>query len=68
MTAFDKFLDFLVPLLVIIGMLWILYKPFKKPLDALGGWIKRMSSGEEEAEQLEGEYHIPTVRDNLDFQ
>jgi len=69
MTAFDSFLNFLVPVLVVIAMLWILYKPFKKPIDALGGWIKKIIRGEEEtAEELEGGYNIPTIRDNLDFE
>lgn len=51
-TALDNFLNFIIPILVVVAMLWILYKPFKKPIDALGKWIKKIISGEGEAEQL----------------
>jgi len=67
MTAFDSFLNFMVPILVVIAMLWILYKPFKKPIGALTNWIKGLIRGEEEAEQLEG-YNLPVIRQNLDFE
>jgi len=67
MTAFDDLLNFMVPILVVIAMLWILYKPFKQPLNALGRWIKKLIGGEEEGDQLEG-YNLQPVRENLDFQ
>lgn len=70
MTAFDSFLNFIIPILVVIGMLWILYKPFSKPINALGNWIKRLIKGEEEiAEEIEGSsYNIPIIKQNLDFE
>lgn len=68
MTAFDDLLNILVPFLVVIAMLWILYKPFKKPLDTLGGWIMKLIRGkDDEGEQLEG-YNLQPVSQNLDFQ
>ena len=46
----DAILNFAIPFVIIVGMLFLIYKSAKEPIDQLVGWIKRMiMSGKDKA-------------------
>lgn len=38
----DAFLNFSIPFIIILGMIFLIYKAAKEPIDQFVGWIKRM--------------------------
>jgi len=54
-TGLDAVLNFVIPFLVISGMIFLIYKAAKEPIDQLGRWIKGMiqSSGEKTTENVQ---------------
>ena len=41
MPVLDSILNFMIPFLVISGMIFLIYKAAKEPIDQFAGWIKR---------------------------
>ena len=51
--SLDAILNFLIPIAVWIFLAWILYVPFKEPINALVRKIKEWKDGREEEEPWE---------------
>ena len=49
-TWIDSLLNFIIPPAIIVFLAWILYLPFKKPLDALFAKIRDWKDNREESE------------------
>ena len=41
-TGLDAVLNFAIPFLIICGMIFLIYKAAKEPIDQFAGWIKGM--------------------------
>lgn len=48
--SLDSILNFIIPIAVTIFIMWILYVPFKEPIDKLFNTIKGWKEGREEEE------------------
>ena len=60
MAALDSILNFMIPFLVISGMMFLIYKSAKEPIDQFAGWIKRtiqssMESSKDNAQEVYSE-------------
>ena len=60
MPALDAILNFMIPFLVIAGMIFLIYKAAKQPIDQFAGWIMGMiqdskEKGEEKVQQFYSE-------------
>ena len=60
MPALDAILNFMIPFLVIAGMIFLIYKAAKEPIDRLAAWIMKMiqdskDKGEESVQQFYSE-------------
>lgn len=47
MPALDSILNFAIPFLIIGGMIFLIYKVAKEPIDQFYGWIKGMIQSNE---------------------
>lgn len=52
----DSLLNFIIPIAVWIFLGYILYKPFKEPIDALVNKIREWREGKEEETPWESQY------------
>jgi len=60
MPALDAILNFMIPFVVIAGMIFLIYKAAKQPIDQFAAWIMRMiqdsgKKGEESVQQFYSE-------------
>lgn len=64
MATLDAILNVAIPFLVISGLMFLIYKAAKEPIDKFAGWIKGLiQSGREKGQEEVGQFYSEIIYD-----